>query len=408
MNDIRSDFPVLQVQQHGKPVVYLDSAATSQRPVQVLQAVDDFYRTSGANPHRGIYSLAEKATLAYENARESVAGFIGAPFAEEIIFTRNASEALNLIAYCYAPTVLQKGDKIVIPISEHHSNLVPWQRAAKATGAVLEYLYLDENGNIPEEEIEKKITPGTKIVAFAQVSNVLGCQLPVQKLVAKAKAVGAATVLDCAQSVPHFKVNVTGLDVDFAVFSGHKVYAPMGIGVLFGKRQLLNDMPPFLSGGDMIEYVQEQETSWAPLPQKFEAGTQNAGGAIGLAAAIKYIEAIGWPAIEKHETELMAYLMRGLCALPHLQIIGNPNPAAPRFGVVAFNIDGVHPHDVASILDSEGVCIRAGHHCAQPLMHYLNQPATCRASLGLYNNKADVDALLAAIPKVRRLLGYGD
>ncbi|MDL2323519.1 SufS family cysteine desulfurase [Ruminococcaceae bacterium OttesenSCG-928-A16] len=408
MKQYRKDFPTLQMQAHGKPIVYLDSAATSQRPVQVLQAMDDFYRTCGASPHRGIYSLAEKATLAYEEARATTAKFVGVHHPEEIIFTRNASEALNLIAYCYAPMVLQKGDKVVIPISEHHSNLIPWQRATKAAGATLEYLYLNENGEITDAEIAAKITPGTKIVAFAQVSNVLGSHLPVQKLVAAAKAVGAATVLDCAQSVPHFKIDLPELDVDFAVFSGHKMYAPLGIGVLYGKKQLLNAMPPFLSGGDMIEYVQEQETSWAPLPQKFEAGTQNVGGAIGLAAAIEYIETIGWPAIEAHEKELMTYLMEGLAKMPHVHIVGNPNPTAPRYGVVAFTISGVHPHDVASILDTEGVCIRAGHHCAQPLMHYLGQPATCRASLGLYNNKADIDALLAAIPKARRLLGYAD
>lgn len=408
MKDVRKDFPALKMQANGKPIIYLDSAATSQRPVQVLHAVEKFYRTSGASPHRGIYSLAETATAAYEDTRKKVGEFVGIHDPERIIFTRNTSESLNLLAYSFAPTVLQPGDKIVIPISEHHSNLVPWQRAAKTAGATLEYLYLDKNCEITDNEIEEKITSNTKIVAFAHVSNVLGRKLPVEKMIAKAKLVGAYTILDCAQSVPHFKINLTELDVDFAAFSGHKMYAPFGLGVLIGKKKLLNAMPPFLTGGDMIEYVQEQETTWAPLPYKFEAGTQNVGGAVGLSAAIDYLHSFSWEDIEQHEQELMTYLMQGLQAIPYVKIIGNQDPLARRYGVVSFTIDGVHPHDVASILDTEGVCIRAGHHCAQPLMHYLKQPATCRASLGIYSNKSDIDALFHAIPTTRRLLGYAD
>lgn len=408
MMNVRKDFPVLATQANGKPVVYLDSAATSQRPVQVLNAIDEFYRTSGSSPHRGIYSLAETATSAYEDTRKKVAHFVGADSTMRVIFTRNTTESLNLLAYSYAPTVLGKGDKIVIPISEHHSNLIPWQRAAKAAGATLEYLYLDENCEIPDSEIEEKITSNTKIVAFAHVSNVLGRKLPIEKIIVKAKSVGATTILDCAQSVPHFKINLAELDVDFAVFSGHKMYAPFGIGVLVGKEKLLDAMPPFLSGGDMIEYVQEQETTWAPVPEKFEAGTQNVGGAVGLSAAIDYLSTLDWAEIEAHEEELMCYLMEGLKAIPYVNIVGSQDVNARRYGVVSFTIDGVHPHDVASIMDTEGVCIRAGHHCAQPLMHYLHLPATCRASLGIYSNKEDIDALLGAIPVTRRLLGYAD
>lgn len=408
MRNIRDDFPVLHQDVHGKPLVYLDSAATSQRPQAVIDATSKFYSTVGASPHRGLYSLAEEATQMYEDARTVVANFIGTQNPEEIIFTRNTSESLNLLACSFAPMVLKPGDSIVITILEHHSNLVPWQRAAQLAGATLEYIYLNENGTLREEEIEQKITERTKIVAFAHVSNVLGCRLPVEKLVARAKQVGAATILDCAQSIPHFKVNLRELDVDFAAFSGHKMYAPMGIGVLYGRKELLDKMPPFLLGGDMIEYVEEQTTTYAPVPYKFEAGTQNGGGAVELVAAIRYIESIGWETIEKNEAELIRYLMEGLKAIPYIEIIGNQDPAAERHGVVAFNVQDVHPHDVASILDSEGVAIRAGHHCAQPLMKYLGVNATCRASIGMYSTKEDIDALLAALPKTRRYLGFAD
>lgn len=408
MNTPRADFPALAQPANGHPLVYLDSAATTMRPLQVLEAVNAFYTQCGANPHRGVYGLGEQATLAYETARETVAQFIGAANAQEVIFTRNATEALNLLAYSFAPTVLTPGDEIVIPVSEHHSNLVPWQQAAAKANARLVYLYPDENGNISEEEIQTKITPRTKIVAFAQVSNVLGNILPLQALVRRAKEVGAATVLDCAQSVPHFRIDMGALEVDFAAFSGHKLYAPMGIGVLYGRRALLESMPPFLTGGDMIEYVQEQHTTFAPPPQKFEAGTQNAGGAIGLAAAIRYIEHIGWPAIQATEHALVQKTLAGLAQLPYIHVLGDTRPGTPRCGVISFTIEGVHPHDAATILDAEGIAIRAGHHCAQPLLRFLGLNASCRASFGLYNTEADVDALLRAIPNTRRMLGYAD
>ena len=406
MRNFAEDFPALAQTVHGKPLVYLDSAATAMRPACVLAAIERFYRESGANPHRGVYVTAERATALYEQARETTAQFVGAD-PEEIVFVRNATEALNLVAYTFAPLVLRPGDNIVIPVSEHHSNLVPWQIAARKAGAVLTYLYPDAQGRIPEVEIERKITERTKIVAFAQVSNVLGCLLPVEKLVARARQVGAKTVLDCAQSVPHMAVDLHGLDVDFAAFSGHKLYGPMGIGALYGKRELLDMMPPFLSGGDMIEYVREQETTYAPVPQRFEAGTQNVGDAAGLAAAMDYVQSIGWETIHSREKALMARLIDGLLANPYVEIIGSTDKDVPRYGVVAFNITDVHSHDVATILDAEGIAVRAGHHCAQPLMRYLQINASCRASLGLYNTENDIDRLLEAIPKVRRVFGLG-
>lgn len=408
MQKVRADFPILNQHVNGKPLVYLDSGATSQRPASVLAAVDTYYKTIAANPHRGVYAMAEASTEVYENGRARVAAFVGGAKPQEIIFTRNTTESLNLLAYSFAPTVLQKGDAIVIPVSEHHSNLVPWQRAVKAAGAELRYLYPNDTGTITDAEIEQKITPGVKIVAFAEVSNVLGCRLPVEKLVARAKEVGAYTVLDCAQSVPHFALNLPASGVDFAAFSGHKMYAPMGIGVLYGRAELLEAMPPFLSGGDMIEYVAEQDTTYAPLPQKFEAGTQNVGGVVGLTAAIDYMDNLGWDVIEPHEAVLMHHALAGMAKLPYIKVQGNPDPAAPRYGALSFMVEGVHPHDVASILDSEGIAVRAGHHCAQPLVHYLGLNATCRASFGIYNTLEEVDALLAALPKVRKVMGYGD
>jgi cysteine desulfurase/selenocysteine lyase len=378
------------------------------RPAYVLDRIDAFYKSSAANPHRGVYALAERATAAYEGARASVARFVGVD-ADEIVFTRNASESLNLVMYCYAALRLGPGDSIVIPISEHHSNLVTWQIAAAKTGAELRYLYVDaQTGYIPDGEIEKKIDKTTKIVAFAHVSNVLGALFPVEKLVSRARDAGAITVLDAAQSVPHLPVDLKGLGVDFAAFSAHKMYGPMGIGVLYGRRALLEEMPPFLYGGDMIEYVREQDTDFAAPPHKFEAGTQNAGGAVGLAAAIEYIDSVGWERIEANEAALMRRLIKGLGDLRHMSIIGDADPDARRYGVASFNIDDVHSHDAATILDSYGIAIRAGAHCAHPLLDYLGVKASCRASLGLYTTERDVDALLECIPLVRRKLGYGD
>ena len=407
MNPYLDDFPVLKEQMNGKRLVYLDNAATTQKPVQVIEAVDEYYRRFNANPHRGLYALSIKATDMYEEARHTVKEFIHADKDDEVIFTRNASESLNLVAYSYGLTFLKEGDEIALPVSEHHSNLVPWQMVAQAKGAKLVYLYPDAGGRLTDEEIQKKITEKAKIVAAAHVSNVLGSVYPVQKIIARAHAVGAVVVLDCAQSIPHYPVDVAALNPDFMAFSGHKMLAPMGIGVLYGKEALLNKMPPFLRGGEMIEYVHEQTASFAPLPQKFEAGTQNVGGAVGLAEAIRYLQKIGYDTIAKTEEELLDYALKGLAQIPHVTVYAGTENRKDRCGVISFNVEGVHPHDVASILDAGGVAIRAGHHCAQPLMDYLCVNATCRASLYFYNTKEDVDVFLEGLKRVRGWLGLG-
>ncbi|MCI6158022.1 MAG: cysteine desulfurase [Selenomonadaceae bacterium] len=407
-NDFLKDFPVLQEQAGGHRVAYLDSGATTQKPVQVLEAVDAYYRKFNANPHRGAYQLSVEATEIYEKARAKVAAFVHAKRPEEIIFTRNATESLNLLAYSYGLKKVQPGDEIVITIAEHHSNLVPWQFVAQAKGAVLKYIYLTEDGNLSDEDIENKITEKTTIVAVTQVSNVLGLKNDVKKVVDKAHSVGAVAIVDGSQSVPHMPVDVQALDADFLVFSGHKMLSPMGIGVLYGKYDLLDAMPPFLRGGDMIEYVQEQETTYAELPAKFEAGTQNVGGAMGLSAAIDYLNQVGYDTIEAIEKDLVAYALPQLQALPYIELYGCHSQRDNKTGILTFNVKDVHPHDVATILDSFGVDVRAGHHCAQPLMTYLGQNATCRASFYFYNTREDVDHLVAALKKVRGVLGYGD
>ena len=407
MNPWSKDFPILNQAMNNKRLVYLDNAATVQRPLQVLRTVDEFYRTQNANPHRGLYALSVEATQRYEDARHTVAEFIGAEKDCEIIFTRNASESLNLIAYSYGLTFLKEGDEIVLPVSEHHSNLVPWQMVARAKGAKLVYLYPNEDGQLMDAEIEAKITAKTKVVALAHVSNVLGSVYPVAKIAEKAHSVGAVIVLDCAQSIPHMSVDVKKLGADFAAFSGHKMMAPMGIGVLYGREELLNAMPPFLRGGEMIEYVHEQDATFAPLPQKFEAGTQNVGGAVGLEAAVRYLKSVGYDKIEKTEQELLNYALDGMAKIPHVTVYGGTENRKNRCGVISFNVDGVHPHDVASILDMDGIAIRAGHHCAQPLMEYLEVNATCRASLYFYNTKEDIDLFLESLKKVRGWLGLG-
>ncbi|HCC00053.1 MAG TPA: cysteine desulfurase [Ruminococcaceae bacterium] len=401
-----ADFPILQTKANGKRLVYLDSAATSQKPLPVIEAVQKYYESQNANPHRGNYELSVEATEMYEGARETTRAFIHAEHVEEIIFTRNATESLNLLAYSYGMHFINKGDEIVISIAEHHSNLIPWQQVAKARGATLKYLYLDENGRIPQSEIEEKITAKTKLVGITHVSNVLGTVNPVKEIIAKAHHVGAVAVVDLAQSIPHFPIDVQDMDADFAVFSGHKMLSAMGIGVLYGKRELLDKMPPFLFGGDMIEYVYEQEASFAPLPAKFEAGTQNVGGAVGLAAAIKYIQNIGYDHIREIDSRLVHYAFIRLRELPYVTIYGDGG-AGNRCGVISFNIKDVHPHDVASILDADGVAIRAGHHCAQPLMRYLGINATCRASFYFYNTREDVDTFVDSVKKVRGVLGFG-
>ncbi len=354
MDDFKKDFPILQ----NREMVYLDSGATTQKPVQVIKKIEEFYETQNANPHRGAYALSMEATEVYESARKKIAQFIHTKSSDEIIFTKNATEALNLIAYSYGMENLKSGDEVVISIMEHHSNLVPWQKVSKVTGAKLNYMYLNYNFEISDEEIENKITDQTKIVAITQVSNVLGTINPVEKIIKQAHKKGAIVIVDASQSIPHRKIDVQDLDADFLVFSGHKMLAPLGIGVLYGKRELLNQMSPFLMGGDMIEYVYEQETTFAPLPNKFEAGTQNVEGVVGLAAAIDYIEEIGYDKIQKIENEVISYAREELAKLNFLTLYLTPNEES-HSGVISFNMKGVHPHDVASILDGQGVCVRS-------------------------------------------------
>ena len=402
--DFRRDFPLLHNMMNGKPLVYLDNGATTQKPESVIQAMCGYYGGCNANPHRGAYALSVQATDIYENARERTRQFIHAKSAKEIIFTKNATEALNLVAYSYGLTNIGAGDEIVLTISEHHSNLVPWQQVAKARGAVLRYIYLEADGNLSAADIETKITAKTKLVAVTQVSNVLGLVNPVKDIVARAHRAGAVVVVDGSQSVAHMAVDVQDIGADFFAFSGHKLLSPMGIGVLYGREALLDAMPPFLTGGDMIEYVEEQDTTFAELPAKFEAGTQNVGGAAGLTAAIDYLETFGFDNIQRIEKELVDYALPQLRALPYIELYGCDSRQDNKTGIITFNVKDVHPHDVATILDAEGVAVRAGHHCAQPLMKYLGQNATCRASFYLYNTREDVDRWLAALKKVRTVM----
>ena len=405
MKTIQDDFPILSILENGKQLVYLDNAATTQKPLAVLNAVESYYKIDNANPHRGVYELGSRATKAHEDSRGIVGGFLNAS-TDEIIFTQNTTESLNLIAYSYGLEFLKEGDEIVLSVAEHHSNLVPWQRVAKVTGAKLVYLYPDALGHLTEEELDRKITSKTRLIAVAQVSNVLGIEIPVASIVRRARNAGAVVVLDCAQSVPHMPVDVKALDVDFAAFSGHKLYAPMGIGVLYGKKEILNKIPPFLTGGDMIGNVHEQSTTYAEVPRRFEAGTRNVGGEVGLAAAIGYLNSLGWDNIQAHERELMTRALKGLAEIPHITVYGDLSPDK-RHGVIAFNVEDVHPHDTASLLDSDGITIRAGHHCAQPLMEYLKINSCVRASFGIYNTTEDVDALINSLKNVRRWMGYG-
>ena len=391
---IKKDFPLLE----NENITYLDSGATTQKPIQVIKAVEEFYQKYNANPHRGAYSLSVEATEQYENTRTKIAKFINAKHREEIIFSKNATESLNLIAYSYGLDNLKKDDEVVISIMEHHSNLVPWQKMTKQTGSKLKYMYVNENYEITDEEIENKITDKTKIVGITHVSNVLGTINNVKKIIKYAHKKGAVVIVDASQSIPHMKIDVQDLDADFLVFSGHKMLAPLGIGVLYGKREILNKMTPFLMGGDMIEYVYEQETTFAPLPNKFEAGTQNVEGVIGLGAAIDYIENLGYDKIQEIEHEVISYARQELSKLDYLTLYTTTNEEN-HSSVISFNIKGVHPHDVASILDSEGVCVRSGNHCAQPLMRFLGVDSTCRASFYIYNTKDDVDKLVKALDK---------
>ena len=398
------DFPILNRKMNGHRMVYLDNSATTQKPESVVRAICGYYGGCNANPHRGVYELSVKATQIYEDTRVKVQKFINAKSPAEIIFTKNATEALNLVAYSYGLENIHAGDEILITITEHHSNLVVWQMVAKAKGAKLNYIYLDDDGNLSAKDISEKLTKRTKILAVTQISNVLGLKNDIKKLATQAHEVGAIIVADGAQSVPHIPVDVQDLDVDFLAFSAHKMLGPMGIGILYGREKILDAMQPFLSGGDMIEYVEEQDTTFAELPNKFEAGTQNVGGAAGFSAAIDYINEIGFAEIERIEKILTEYAVSELKKIPYIELYGCNSTRDNKIGIVTFNIKDVHPHDVATILDSEGVAIRAGHHCAQPLMKYLGQNSTCRASFYFYNTLEDVDHFIDAIKKVRGVM----
>lgn len=407
VNKIRADFPILSLQVNNKNLVYLDNGATTHKPKSVIKSITNYNERLNGNPHRGAHYLSVAATEAYEEAREKVKNFIGAEKAKEIIFTKNTTESLNLIAYTYGMTFIEPGDEIVVTISEHHSNILPWQMVAKAKNATLKYMYIDKEGRLLEEEYKSKITDKTKLVAVAQMSNVLGTIYPIREITKYAHEKGAIVVVDGAQSVPHMKVNVRDIDADFFVFSGHKALAPMGIGILYGKEELLLSMPPFLRGGDMIEYVTEQNSTFAELPFKFEAGTQNVEGAVALSAAIDYLKSVGMDNIAEYEKELTEYALSKIKEIPYITVYG-PKNINNRGGLISFNIEGVHPHDVSSIVDSYGVAVRAGHHCAQPLMKYLGIGSSSRASFYFYNTIEEVDMFIESIKNVRKWLGYGE
>ncbi len=403
MADYKKDFPLLM----NRSIAYLDNAATEQRPASVLEAEKNFYEKYNANPLRGLYELGVEATEQYENARERVRRFLNAGSTKEIIFTRNTTESINLVAYSYGLNFLHAKDEILVTVMEHHSNLLPWQMVAKATGARLVYLDCEQDGTLTAQEIENKITSHTKLAAIGHVSNVLGCINPVETVIEKVHANGGVVLVDAAQSAPHMKVDVAKLDADFVAFSGHKLMAPMGIGVLYGREALLEQMPPFLSGGEMIEYVTRTGAAYAELPHKFEAGTVNGGGAVALAAALDYMDSIGMDNIVCKEQELTKYAFEGMQQIPGVQIIGSPS-WEEHHGIISFAVQDVHPHDVASILDEEGVAIRAGHHCAQPLLAHLGIRSCARASFAFYNTKEDIDRFLASLSQVRRKMGYGE
>lgn len=401
--DYRNDFPLLM----QNKIIYIDNAATSQRPQCVIDAEGDFYKNYNANPLRGLYSLSVEATEVYENAREAVRKFIGAEKSNEIIFTRNTTESLNLVAYSYGLSNVKKGDEIVVSIMEHHSDLLPWQMVAKTCGAELKFIECAKDGSIDLEKVKELITSRTKIVAMTQVSNVLGREYPVKEIAKLAHEKGAVMVVDGAQSTPHMRVDVTDLDADFFAFSGHKLLAPMGIGVLYGKEELLEKMPPFLSGGEMIDSVTRTSAVYAELPHKFEAGTVNAAGAAGLKAAIDYIEKVGFDYIGEREIALTSRAIEKMKKIPHVSIIGSEN-ADEHTGIVTFTIDNVHPHDISEILAADGIAVRAGHHCAQPLLTHLGLNSTARASFAFYNTEDEVDKFTDSVATIRERMGYGE
>ena len=401
--NVRQDFVLLQ----NTDRVYFDNAATSQKPKCVIDAVQEFYEKYNANVLRGLYPLSVEATERYENARKTVQRFIHAACPEEIIFTRNATESMNLVAYSYGMANLKAGDEILVSILEHHSNILPWQMVSRATGAKLVFLECEPDGTIPKEKMDEAFSEHTKLVAVTQVSNVLGCVNDIPELVKRARACGAVILMDAAQSAPHMPIDVQKLDVDFVAFSGHKMLAPMGIGVLYGKQELLEKMPPFLTGGGMIETVSRYDAVYAELPHKFEAGTVNAGGAVGLAAAIDYLESYGMDTLHAVEQELTAYLFRGMNAIPHVHVLGSQREDN-HTGIVSFTVDQVHPHDISEVLSSDGMDIRAGHHCAQPLHDHLGIHSTARASLMFYNTKEEIDRFLESVSNIRRRMGFGN
>ncbi|NBI05605.1 cysteine desulfurase [Senegalia massiliensis] len=403
---IRKDFPILNQDVNDNTFVYLDSAATTQKPISVLDSIEKYNKSSNANIHRGAYALSIRATEMYDSARKKVKDFINAPYVESIIFTKNTTEALNLVAFSYALENVSRGDEILVLISEHHSNILPWQMVARKNNAKLKYIYLNDDYTIDMKDFKSKVTENTKIVTVAHISNVLGTINPIKEIIDYAHEKGAITIIDGAQAAPHTQVDIKKLNPDFYVFSGHKMLGPMGIGVLYGRRELLEKMSPFLSGGDMIEYVEEQSSTFAELPHKFEAGTQNVEAAVGLKRAIEYLEDVGLENIKKHEMKLTEYALKKMKEIPYITIYGTED-IDKRSSVISFNIDDVHPHDVATILDSYGIAIRAGHHCAQPLMKYLKINSTCRASFYIYNTLEEVDIFIEGLKNVRKWLGYG-
>lgn len=398
---IREDFPILEQMVHGKQLVYLDSAATSQKPEIVIHALDVYYRTTNANIHRGIYSLAEQATQQYETSRKKVQKFINAASWREIVWTRNATEALNLVAYAYGRANVHAGDEILISLLEHHSNIVPWQLLAREKNATLKYIPVDGHGQLALDDLDTLLTEKTKIVAVTMMSNVTGAITPLETIISRAHRVGSVMVVDAAQSAPHLMVDVRALDVDFLAFSGHKMLGPF-VGVLYGKRALLQAMPPFLGGGDMIRTVGLQESTWNDLPHKFEAGTPAIAEAIGMGAAVDYLNELGMENVRAHEMELTAYALQRLPEVPTLRVMG-PADVRERGGLVAFEMEGIHPHDIAAILDRDAICIRAGHHCAQPLHEHYNLPASARASFYVYNTPEEIDSLVASLQNVRKM-----
>lgn len=402
MRDFKADFPIFAQDK----TVYIDNAATAQRPACVLDAEQNFYLTHNANPLRGLYALSVAATEDVEAAREAVRAFIGARHAEEIIFTRNTTESLNLVAYSYGRSQIHAGDEVLVSITEHHSDLLPWQAVCRETGAALRYIECEPDGSIDLDKVEKLITDKTKLVAVTQVSNVLGRVNPIREIADMAHRVGAVLVCDGAQSTPHMRVDVQALDADFFAFSGHKLYGPMGIGVLYGRRALLEKMPPFLTGGEMIESVTREGAVYAELPYKFEAGTGNAAGAVGLHAAIDYVNSIGFDTMHGCETAVSAFAFEKLIAMPHVHVLGAAR-AEDHNGILTFTLDDVHPHDIGEILAADGIAVRAGHHCAQPLLAHLGYRSTVRASFAFYNTIDDAEKFIDSLSTVRERMGYG-